>query len=122
MRIESYADLGVWQKGMDLAELCYVMTRSFPSDERFALTAQIRRAAVSIPANVAEGHGSLLSGRYAYHVAIARGSVKELETHVLLAQRLGYLTLADEFFRLTSEISRMLVTLRKRLLGAEKEE
>jgi four helix bundle protein len=72
---------------MLLAEMCYRHTRNFPQDERFGLTAQIRRAAASIPANIAEGYGREQTGSYVQFLRIAQGSCKEVETHILLAER-----------------------------------
>lgn len=83
----SYRDLRVWQEAMELAEACYRKTGSFPREELFGLTSQIRRAAASIPANIAEGWGRENTGSYVQFLRIAQGSCKELETHVLLAQR-----------------------------------
>jgi len=88
--IRSYRDLKVWQLGMDLAETCYRVTRRFPKDELYGMTAQIRRAATSVPANIAEGHGRNSRGDYAHFLRIAQGSLKELETHTLLSQRVGF--------------------------------
>lgn len=85
--IQSYRDLIVWQDAMSLAEDCYRLTRGFPRDELFGLTSQIRRAAASIPANIAEGYGREARGSYVQSLRIAQGSLKELETHLLLAQR-----------------------------------
>jgi four helix bundle protein len=116
MKIESYQDLTVWQKAMDFAELSYLVSRRFPSEERFGLTTQLRRAAVSIAANIAEGNGSGVTKRYIYHLAIARGSLREAETHLLLAQRLGYLpSRPRKALALADEISRMITTLKRKL-------
>ncbi|MBB5046378.1 four helix bundle protein [Rhodopseudomonas rhenobacensis] len=87
--INSYRDLRVWQDAMTLAEACYRLTRQFPRDELFGLTSQIRRAAGSAPANIAEGHGREHTGSFVQHLRIAQGSLKELETHLLLAQRVS---------------------------------
>ena len=92
-QIRSYRDPKVWQLGMELADVCYRITRQFPKDELYGMTAQIRRAAVSVPANIAEGHGRNSRGDYAHFLRVAQGSLKELETHLLLAPRIG---LADE--------------------------
>lgn len=89
--IQSYRDLHVWQSAMDLAEHCYRLTKSFPRDEMFGLASQIRRSAASIPANIAEGNGRELTGSYVHSLRIAQGSLKELETHLLLAERVGLL-------------------------------
>lgn len=89
MEIKSFRDLEVWQLSMTLVEQIYQMSESFPAAEKFSLTSQVRRAAVSIPSNIAEGHGR--SGRsYRYHLGVARGSEAELQTQVELAVRLGF--------------------------------
>jgi len=85
--VQSYRDLQVWQKGMDLAAECYCLTKDFPADERFGMISQIRRAASSIPANIAEGYGRESRGDYIHFLRIAQGSLKELETHLLLATK-----------------------------------
>lgn len=115
--IRSYRDLKVWKVGLRLASECYRLTRGFPTDERHGLTAQIRRAAVSIPANIAEGHGRLHRGDYLRFLSIAIGSLRELETELMLARHLGYV--GDEGNRLvlrtTDELGRMLGSLTRRL-------
>jgi four helix bundle protein len=80
---------------MTLAESCYRLTRQFPRDELFGLTSQVRRAAGSIPANIAEGHGRDNTGNFVQHLSISQGSLKELETHLILAQRVGILPAPD---------------------------
>lgn len=117
-RIESHRDLIVWQKSMLLVEQVYALTRSFPDDERFRLVNQTTRAAVSIPANLAEGHARGTRREYAHFVAIARGSLMELETCVMIAHRLGYAheTQLQDSLSLIAELSRMLTALRKRLI------
>ena len=89
MRIQSYRDLKVWQIGMDLAEQCYLETRFFPKEEIYGMISQIRRASASIPANVAEGHGRKTRKEYLQFLYIAQGSLKELETHLLLSKRVN---------------------------------
>ncbi|HUX14902.1 MAG TPA: four helix bundle protein [Phycisphaerae bacterium] len=89
--VKSYRDLVAWQKGMDLAGLVYRATTRFPSEERFGLVAQMRRAAVSVPANVAEGFGRGGRADFRRFVLMARGSLFELQTHGELARRLGWL-------------------------------
>src|SRR5262249_6054933 len=84
--INSYRDLKVWQQGMSLAKASYLLTRTFPKDELFGLTSQIRRAAASIPANIAEGNGRENTGEYIHFLRVSQGSLKELETHLILAQ------------------------------------
>lgn len=88
MALKSYRDLKVWQLGMQLAEDAYRVTKTFPDEERFGLTSQLRRAAVSIPANVAEGYGRIHRGDYVRHLSVARGSLLECETFLALAVRL----------------------------------
>jgi four helix bundle protein len=92
MPIQSYRDLEVWRRGMDLAEATYRLSRSFPREEQFGLTSQSRRAAVSIPANIAEGYGRSSRLSYLHFLRIAQGSLKELETHLILAIRVGAAT------------------------------
>jgi four helix bundle protein len=108
--ITSYRDLIVWQKSMALAEQCYAVTDQFPRDERFGLTAQIRRAAVSIPSNLAEGHNRRSRQAFANHVAIALGSQAELETQLQLAVRLRFLSesAASPVLAQASEVGRLL--------------
>jgi four helix bundle protein len=93
--VRSYRDLVVWQQAMELAKLCYVLTRSFPRTEAFGLTAQIRPAGASIPANIAEGNGRENTGSYIQFLRVSQGSLKELETHVLLAQAVELMGAAD---------------------------
>lgn len=87
--IDSYRDLKVWQRAMDLAALVYDLTVAFPRQEQFGLTAQSRRAAVSIAANIAEGYGRSTKPAYLNFLRIAQGSLKETETHLILAGRVG---------------------------------
>ena len=87
--INSYKDLKVWQDAMALAVSCYQLTGVFSKDEMFGLTSQIRRSAVSVPANVAEGHGRENTGNFIQFLRVAQGSLKELETHLILAERVG---------------------------------
>jgi four helix bundle protein len=85
--INSYRDLRVWRDAMDLAEDCYAFTRPFPREEMFGMTAQIRRASASVAANIAEGHGRESTGSFVQFLRTAQGSLKELETHIILAGR-----------------------------------
>src|SRR5208282_4121687 len=94
-RIRSYRDLRVWQEGMDLAEACYRLTKRFPKDELFGMTSQIRRAACSVPANIAEGYGRDSKGDYIQFLRIAQGSLKEVETHLILCTRVSLLTVEE---------------------------
>jgi len=93
--IKSYRDLRVWQDSMALAESCYRLTRSLPKEEMYGLTSQIRRAAASVPANIAEGHGRENTRSFIQYLRVAQGSLKELETHLLLAERVGLVGKAD---------------------------
>ncbi len=87
--VQSYRDLKVWRLGMTLAVECYQLTRTYPREEMFGMTSQIRRAAVSIPANIAEGYGRESTGAYIQFLRISQGSLKELETHLLLSNEVG---------------------------------
>lgn len=110
VRVLSFQDLEVWQKAMDLVVESYRASKSFPSDERYGLTAQIRRSAVSVPSNIAEGRGRFGLGGFLYHLSVATGSLMELETQFLIAQRLEYLEPADArtVFERTAEVRRLL--------------
>jgi four helix bundle protein len=113
MTVSSYRDLKVWQKAMGLVVTSYALTKRFPQTEIYSLTSQIQRAAVSIPANIAEGHGREHLGDYLHHLSVANGSPMELETHFLLAGRLSYLN-HDELTGILSqaeEVGRMLAGL-----------
>jgi four helix bundle protein len=87
--IESHRDPIVWQKSMDLTVMAYRLTGAFPVHERYGTTSQIRRSCASIPANIAEGYGRESPGAYAQQLRVAQGSLKEFETHVELAHRVG---------------------------------
>lgn len=108
--IQSYRDLNVWREGMTLAENCYRVTKHFPREELFGMTSQIRRAAASVPANIAEGYGREAAGSYVQHLRIAQGSLKELETHLILAERVGLLDAAgmQSLLATSDEVGRML--------------
>jgi four helix bundle protein len=92
VKIGSHRDLLVWQKAMDLTVEVYRLSQRFPREEIYRLTSQVTRAAASVPANIAEGHARATSRDYANFVAIAKGSLMETETFVMLAVRLGYLS------------------------------
>ena len=95
MRIQSYRDLKVWRTSMDLAAEIYRLTTRFPRDERFGLTVQLRRAAVSVASNIGEGHGRSHRGEYLHHLSIARGSTIEIEVQLTIAERLRYIEAND---------------------------
>lgn len=118
MKIQSYRELEVWQKSMNLVEFCYKITGEFPKEELYSLTNQIRRAAVSIPSNIAEGQSRWSTKEFLRFLSIAKGSLSELETQLILAQRLNYLseTALNEIIELTNEIGKMISGLRKSLL------
>ena len=90
MSVASYRQLKVWQSGVQLVKSVYVLSRDFPQSELYGLTSQMRRAAVSIPANIAEGHARDSTKEFLHHISIALGSLAELETMFILAQELGY--------------------------------
>jgi len=117
MAIKSYRDLKVWEKAMDLVVESYRLTRLLPKSEAYGLVSQIQRAAVSIPANIAEGHGRDHLGDYLHHLSMAKGSLMELETHLLIASRLSYVSKNDlePTFARTAELGRMLEGLSKNL-------
>ncbi len=111
--VQSYKDLLVWQKGMDLCEACYKLTSRLPKDETYGLVSQMRRAAVSVPSNIAEGFGRDQPGSFIQYLRISQGSLKELETQVLVCQRVGLLTeeLAQTVLPLADELGRMIRSL-----------
>lgn len=117
MRVQSYRELDVWQLAMELAVECYHATRSFPKEELFGMTSQIRRAAVSIPANIAEGQGRHSTKEFLNFLSTARGSLNELETHLEMSCRVQLLSTQtlDHLLALTDRISRMLSGLRQSL-------
>ncbi len=117
MAIQSYQELEVWKVAMDLAAECYRVTRTFPKDELFGMTSQIRRAAASIPANIAEGQGRNHTREFLNFLSMARGSLMEVETHLLLCVRVGLLS-EDQLIpllNLSERISQMLSRLRQAL-------
>ena len=87
--IQNYRDLGVWQKAIALSVACYRVTSEFPKEEMYGMTAQIRRASVSVAANIAEGHGREHTRTFVQFLRISQGSLKELETHLILAEQVG---------------------------------
>jgi four helix bundle protein len=115
--VRSYRDLVVWQKSMDLVERVYRMTKVFPPEEMYGLCSQLRRAAVSIPSNIAEGQARKSRAEFLRFLSIAQGSRAEVETQTLIAERLGYVTnhQISEILSLLAEIAKMLHTLRTKL-------
>src|SRR5208337_1525653 len=112
--MQGHKDLVVWQKAMDLVTAIYHLSRAFPKEEVYGLASQIQRAAVSIPSNIAEGHALKQTQAYGRHLAIASGSLAEVETQLEIASRLGYDQ--DECQKLivqAGEIGKMLMGLRR---------
>jgi len=112
-KVNSYKQLLVWQRSVDLVETVYRITAKFPPAEQWGLISQMRRAAISVPSNIAEGYGRQAAGEYRHHLSIGRGSLLELETQIILSGRLQYLG-ADETKSILAEIeeiSKMLATL-----------
>jgi four helix bundle protein len=117
----SYKDLVVWQKGIQLAKLVYGLTRSFPSEEKFGIVAEMRRAAVSVPSNIAEGQARHTTGEFIHFISHAEGSVAELDTQLIVCVELAYARAkhADAVFELISELRRMLNALRRKLAARQ---
>ncbi len=119
-KVSNYRGLLVWQKSMDLVVASYQIAKRLPVAETYGLTAQMRRAAISVPSNIAEGYGRHHLGDYLHHLSVANGSLKELETHLLIAQRLSFLSESDiePALALAGEVGRMLrglaIALRKK--------
>jgi four helix bundle protein len=112
---KSYRDLDVWREAMDFVVECYRMTGTFPKTEGYGLTGQLQRAAVSIPANIAEGQGRQHDKEFLQHLAITYGSLAEVETHIQIARRLEYADgeKENQMLERAARIGRMLNGLRK---------
>jgi four helix bundle protein len=110
MPVKDFRELIVWQKAMDLVAHAYRTTAHFPREEIYGLTSQIRRAAVSIPSNIAEGQARNTTRDFLQFLAIAYGSLKELETQILIAERLGYINSEskDVLIASTTEVARLI--------------
>lgn len=115
--IQSYQDLEVWQRGIDLVEQVYAFTDSFPKEEKYGLSSQVRRAAVSISANIAEGWGYSSRKQCVHFLEQARSSLLEVETHLIIAERLGYIARStlDDMLQQTAIESKMLLSLMRSL-------
>jgi four helix bundle protein len=111
--IQNYRDLGVWQKAIALCVACYRVTSGFPKEEMYGMTAQIRRASVSVAADIAEGHGREHTRTFIQFLRISQGSLKELETHLILAEQVGLLHSAEvqPLCASSDEVGRMLRAL-----------
>lgn len=108
-----YEDLIVWQKSFEIVKIIYKETKKFPENEKFGIISQIRRAAVSIPSNIAEGHGRKSTKAYINHLSIAVGSLMELETLIKISNELKYLskTNSETLLKTTNRIGKMLTSL-----------
>jgi four helix bundle protein len=116
-KLKSYKDLVIWRKSLTLVKLVYELTRSFPSDEKFGLISQMRRAAVSVPSNLAEGHARNTTGEFIQFISHAEGSLAELETQTILAMELDLCSArkAQPILDLIGEIQKMANALRRSL-------
>ncbi len=112
-QVRSYRDLRVWQLSIELAVECYEATKTYPPSEIYGLTSQIKRSATSIAANISEGYGRENRGSYLQFLRIAQGSLKELETHLIVSQRLGFLDSAieEKLLSRTEDVGKMLRAL-----------
>src|SRR5437870_1052180 len=125
MKISSFRDLRVWQASMDLVEEIYRVTATFPRAEVYGLASQMQRAAVSVPANIAEGHTRSYTRDYLHYVAMAHGSLAELETQIEIAIRLGYLeprlgtSLAESSAALSRQLNALRIALNERLAKSQ---
>jgi len=117
---QSYRDLLVWQKGISLAKSVYSITASFPSEEKFGLISQMRRAAVSVPSNIAEGQARHTTGEFVLFISHAEGSLAELDTQLVLAVELRFVSHRDAEISagLIAELRRMLNSLRRKLANS----
>jgi four helix bundle protein len=115
--IESYKELHVWQRAIELSIAIYKLTAGFPREETFGLSSQLRRAGVSIPSNIAEGYGRGSRGEYKQFLCIARGSNLELQTQLVIARELKYGCgdAIDHVEKLSAEVGKMLTTMLKKL-------
>ena len=113
MAVKNFKELVVWQKSMEVAKMIYSLVRKLPKEELFALSDQMRRAAVSIPSNIAEGHGRSSKKELVHFLFVSLGSASELETQLILSQQLGFLPQEqfDELNNLNNEVLKMLSAL-----------
>jgi four helix bundle protein len=110
MAVKDYRELIAWQKAMDLVERVYSITKRFPREELYGLISQIRRASVSIPSNIAEGQARRTTKDFLHFLAVSYGSLKEVETQILIAERLGYIQQEDVALslNLTKEVAQLI--------------
>ncbi|MGB5794130.1 four helix bundle protein [Poseidonibacter sp.] len=111
MLIHSYKDLIVWQKSIDFVESVYKLVKLLPKEETYALSDQIRRASVSIPSNIAEGFGRNSTKEYIHFLYISLGSASEVETQIIIGNRIGYFRDIDIYISKINEIKKMLNAL-----------
>ena len=117
-KTQSYKDLIVWQKSIDLAKIVYRLTAKFPAEEKFGIVAQMRRASISIPSNIAEGQARHTTGEFVQFISHSEGSVAELDTQLILSVELKFCEsiAAAPCVELADEVRRMLNALRRRLI------
>ena len=115
--MHNYNNLQIWQQAMDLVEDIYILTASFPTDEKFGLVSQMTRAAVSIPSNIAEGAGRNSDKDFAHFISIAIGSLYELNTQIVLSERLGYIdqSQSQELQKKLDNLQRKSVSFKSKL-------
>ncbi|MDL2143957.1 four helix bundle protein [Flavobacterium tructae] len=116
--IKSYKELLIWQKGIRIVSLTYQLVKSFPQEELYALTSQLKRASVSVPSNIAEGYGRNTDKSFTHFLNISRGSLFEIETQLVIANELGFITneaLYREILNLIEEESKMINSFCKTL-------
>ena len=116
-RVKSYKDLLVWQNGIELVKQVYVLTQQFPSEEKFGLVSQMRRAAVSVPSNIAEGQARKSTAEFTQFLSITQGSLAELETQLIVSIELGFCSQggAADLFTAIHRLQKMLHSLRTKL-------
>jgi len=116
-KVNSYRDLLVWRKGIELVKSVYLISQTFPADERFGLTTQVRRAAVSVPSNIAEGQARHTTGEFIHSISHSEGSLAEVDTQLVIATEVGYCRPSDIKTAVASigELQKMLTSLRKKL-------
>lgn len=124
MPVQSYRELFAWQKAMDFTTEVYRVTRRFPKEELYGVTSQLRRAAISVPSNIAEGQGRQTTGEFRQFLGHARGSLLETETQILLSERLEYLDheTTENLLKQAAEVGRILNGLMNSLKGSHRQD
>jgi len=115
--MKKFKNLNMWKKGIELVKSTYLITKDFPDEEKYGLTSQIRRSAISIPSNIAEGYGRNSDKEFNHFLNIARGSSYELETQIIIAYEIEYITneILEDLTEKLDEIQRMITNFQKRL-------